>query len=298
MKGFFKYLISLFALILLFTFILEFIYTKSFNDFAIKTKVQWIRSMEATDSLDYAIFGSSRALNHLIPSQIKTETGKVGINLAYNASSPFEIELTVREFLKRVHVPRIFIQVDHMFFKENPDGIGKISWIPFIKEKEIYESFKPYGQEYQFYHFIPFIRYQKFDSRLGYRYVLSNYLKKGNFVELDYGFVRRNGEIPKNASFSVPHSLEGVSNRHFQKIEELCREKDVDVYFFTAPYYRLKGSLEQLKTELNQYHDFSNAIENSELFSNATHLNGKGAKEFTDLFIETYFNNPITLPGK
>ncbi len=268
-------------------YILDIIYTYVYNHGSISNKVIWIRQMKQKDTLDYAIFGSSRAVYHINPILIKEKTGKEGKNFGYNASSSFEIYLTINEYLKNNFTKKIFIQVDYKYYKSNPDGVGKISWIPFINEENIYQYFKPFGNKYFLYNKIPFYRYQKFDSRLGIRYVFSNIIKGDNeFVNFN-GYIDRFGVLKKDTVFSPKEII--TVNPYFADLITICKTKNIELIFFTSPIYRFNGSFKYLDERLPNYYSFSNTISEISLFSDPTHLNSKGAEVFTNLFIEHYF---------
>lgn len=289
MKQFVKYIFGLVLVLVVFMYALDFIYGRVYKNGAIRDKVMWLRDFK-NESLDFVVFGSSRANNFVIPNLIFDKTGKRGLNVAVQASGPLEIELAVREYLKHNTAKRFFIQVDHWYNKENPDITGQLSWLPFIVEDAIYEVFKPYGKEYWFYKYVPFYRYQMFDARIGYRNVLLGMLNKGADYYPSRGYTESKGKLKIDKPYKF--ALIDKPNPHFSKISEICKENDIELVYFTAPIYRPEGSFDVLEKHLPNYHDLSNTIQDKDLFSNQIHLNKKGAKVFTNMLVDLFFESP------
>lgn len=287
MKGFIKYILRTLLILVALMYLLEFAYNSIYKRGAYRNKVMWMHDIK-DKSLDYAVFGSSRANNFVVPNIIFNTTGQKGLNLAIQASGPLEIELAVREYLARNTAKRFFIQVDYMYNQESPHRIGQLSWLPYIAEDAVYDIFKPYDDKYWFYKNVPFYRYQMNDSRIGYRNVILSKLKKGTDFQLTSGFTPTMGNLKKDKPFNF--SLDDKPNPHFITINAICEEKNIEVIYFTSPIYRPVGNFDVLKKHLPNYYDFSTAVSNMELFSNPDHLNKKGAIVFTNLLVDWFFS--------
>jgi len=287
MKNFIKLLIYIALSILILMFGLEKIFTYSYeNPVNPRNKASWLKKMDANEKFDYALFGSSRCLNTVNPVFIDQQTGLSGINMAYNGSNPFEIKLMVHEFLKKYHPKKIYVQVDDRFDRERNDPTSSIFWLPFINEDYIHKQFKNKDSLVWGYKNIPFYRYMLYESKIGFRDVFLSYFKKNQFNKFK-GFIPTSGTSEKT-KFHY-YKLSNQSNIHIKEIETLCKEKEVEVYFFTAPYYKRNLDSDIIEKHVNHYTDFSQAILKREYFANPSHLNGKGAEKFTNIFIKEYF---------
>lgn len=286
MKKFMKYIFGLVLILVALLYILDFMYSNVYENGAFRNKVMWMHNIN-NESLDYVVFGSSRANNYVIPNIIFEKTGKKGLNLGIQASGPLEIELAIREYLKHNTAKRFFIQVDHWYNKEKPDKTGQLSWLPYIVDDSVYKVFKPYGKKYWFYKHIPFYRYQIFDSRIGYRNVILSRLNKGLDFYASRGFTEVNGKLKVDKPYKF--SLEDKPNLHFININEICKEKNIEVVYFTSPIYRSEGSFDILEKHLPNYNDLSNELQDINLYSNPDHVNKDGALCFTDLFVDLFF---------
>ncbi|GGW60324.1 hypothetical protein GCM10008085_09650 [Winogradskyella epiphytica] len=244
---------------------------------------------EPNQQFDYAIFGSSRVFFHLNPQQIKSETGLSGINLGYPGSNNFEIKLMVKEFLKHQKTKKIFIQVDEQYNKERLDPIAIIPWMPFIKDDYIYNEIKTVDSAAVYKKYIPFYRYMVYDSKLGFREIMMSFINANKFDSTN-GFAVPSGIMQKRRELSTI-KLENKKNNQLQIIIDICKKENIDLFFFTAPYYNTSINTEVLKEQLPNYRDFSGVFREMDYFGDPSHLSKKGAEAFTSLFSNTYFKN-------
>jgi hypothetical protein len=243
--------------------------------------------MDDSVNYDYALFGSSRCIYNINPSTIDLETGLRGINLGYSGSYPLEIKLMVKKFLEKYKPMSIFIQVDDTYNKEISNPVSITSWMPFINNDYIYKEILRHDNNAFYLKNIPFYRYLKYESKIGFRNVLLGYLKENKFNG-QKGFTDIRNEM--NEVEKVKYVLKDKPNIHLKEIQKWGEEKGVKIYFFTAPYIKRDINTEVLEKQLTNYNDFSQIFSNAELFSDPNHLNWKGAKQFTDIFINHYFN--------
>ncbi|MBT8309089.1 MAG: hypothetical protein HKO72_12405 [Flavobacteriaceae bacterium] len=287
MKRFLK-TFAIYILILIgFLFVLEFVFTYSYyNPKNPRSKVSWIMSMDSKDTLDYALFGSSRCIHSIDPTIINEKLGTNGLNLAYAASNPLEVKLSLKTLLKKKIVKRIFVQVDYSYNQLGPHPLAEISWMPFIKEDYVYDEFRVFDKKYWWIKSIPFYRYMIYDSKIGIRDLIFNYTKKGA-LDQNSGYVPLYNVLKtEKIHTSQPKKIE---NPHLKAVIEICEENGIKVDFFTAPIYKFEGDHSALNKLLPNYKDFSTVVSDRNKFQDNTHINHEGAKEFTELFMTYYF---------
>lgn len=288
MKRFVIYIATLGIITVAMMYLLDALYTYVYNHGGYRNKVMWVRDFPSGIELDYIIIGSSRANYHVNPKQVEQRIGKVGYNLGYNGSNPFETKLMFKEFLKIGKVKRLFVQVDYTFIYEQPDLIGQLNFIPYLNEDEIYKEFMKVDSSYVYTKHVPFYRYQKFESRLGYRNVIMSALsdKTPKFTDsLGFTFVSKVLKNDKGHS----KKLINVKNRHLKEINLIAKQEGIEVTFFTAPVFKPNYDLNKLEDQLTNYSNFIDAIEDRNYFNDPTHLNAEGAKIFTDIFIDQFY---------
>ncbi len=243
-------------------------------------------SFKTKDTLDYALFGSSRCIHSVDPTMINEKLGTNGLNLAYQASNPLEVKLTLKTLLKKQHVNRIFIQVDYSYNQHGPHPLAEIAWMPFLKEDYVYNEYKIYDVKYWYLKNIPFYRYMKYDSKIGFRDLLFNYTKK-SIVPENFGYAPLYDVMQKyEANKSKPKA---IKNPHIEEVMKICKERGIKIEFFTAPIYSFEGDNSAFGKMLPNYTDFTGSITDRTKFQDNTHINDDGAKEFTEIFMNHYF---------
>ena len=272
--------------------VLDLVYTSVYtNPRYPRSKVAWLYSLSENESIDYAVFGSSRAHFNLDPKLIKDKTGLRGFNLAFPNSKSFEIKLMVQLFLEKYHVDEIFIQVDDQYEIVNNDPTAIVPFLPYIKDPIVYEAFSETVEDYYYLRYLPFYRYMRYDPKLGFREFMMSFYKKDPSAANSLGYGGASNKVMKKRDVKYKFHLTDRLNRHLAEVILLCEEKNVQVYFYTAPIYKAEGNLEVLDKTLPNYHNFSDNFEEAELFRDPYHLNKAGTAVFTEQFINTYFKS-------
>lgn len=286
MVKFFKLLICILLGLVVLAYGLEWFYTYSYKyPVNPRNKVSWLNKLEPK-KYDYALFGSSRCLNTVNPIQVDKATGLSGINMAYNGSNPFEIKLMVKQFVEKFNPKKIFVQVDDRFDRERNDPTSSIFWVPEIDNEYIYKEFRERDSLAWYYRNIPFYKYLLYESKIGVRDVSLSYVKNNKFEQFK-GFVPTQGSL-KNFEHKKK-SFPDRQNIHLSEIVDICQKENIEVYFFTAPYFEFELDTKTINKYLPDYKDFSMVINEKKLFHDQGHLNAEGAEKFTDIFIKEYF---------
>ena len=211
------------------------------------------------------------------------------MNLGMNASGPFEVHMAVNEFFKHTFAKQIFVQVDYTYYTAAPDSIGQLVWLPYLKEKDIFESFKPYGKVFLGFKNIPMYRYLQFEGSLGFRNVAVSLLGKSPDFLAEGGFKSRAGMLQQDTPY--PYTLLQAKNKHIAEIITSSKRETSSIIFFTAPIYKPEEGFSTFEANLPNYKNMSTAVTNKNYFSDHMHVNNAGASLFTEKFIETFFYN-------
>ena len=241
------------------------------------------------NSLDYAVFGSSRVLHNINIDLIEKETGKKGFNFGVPGSSVFEIKLSVQQIIKRNITKNIYVQIDYIWNELESGGDCTVDWLTYINENDIWNEFEKIDKDNQFvfYKRIPFLRYCEYGAKLGFRELMMSALNRKLKTINNKGYVPLFGKL-NNPESAMTYTLNEAFNPHVKSIIELCKKENINLYFFTSPMYNFKGNNKILKENLPNYIDFSNAITNPAFYQDNSHLNHEGSDAFSQLFIREY----------
>ena len=132
-------------------------------------------------------------------------------------------------------------------------------------------------------------RYLKFEGELGFRNVAVSLLGKSPDFLAEGGFKSRAGVLEQDTPY--PYTLLQTKNKQIAEIIALAKEKQVALFFFTAPIYKPEEGFSTFEANLPNYKNMSTAVTNKNYFSDHMHVNNAGANLFTQKFIETFFSN-------
>ena len=142
MKKFLKSIVILSFLVFLISLLLDKTYTYIHYNCAPRNKPDYIMGLNDKNSLDYAVFGSSRVLHNINIDLIEKETGKKGFNFGVPGSSVFEIKLSVQQIIKRKITKNIYVQIDYIWNELESGGDCTVDWLTYINENDIWNEFE------------------------------------------------------------------------------------------------------------------------------------------------------------
>jgi len=285
-------LISLGVISLL--FLLDFVYTKVYENTIPRNKTQYILSLEEGEVLDYVFLGSSRTENFILPSVIEEVTKKEAVNLGTQGARLKDMAFFLRLLIsKKVEIKRLFVQVDYIFNFESSSDIVRAQALPYIRSNTIIKNYmKRVDSGYTRNYYLPFYRYASNDYRLGFREFFASAINKKGKINFNDGFVPLFNSIKEGEQHVAELPMEiNKTNKSILEIEALCRANNIEVNYFCSPYCSgliTNNYLSKLKERLPNFKDFSMVIKEDSLFQNCSHLNIEGAKVFTNHLITAF----------
>ena len=290
MKKFIKNTLLLISAVIFLMMVLDYCYTKIYEECKPRTKFQYLRSLK-DKKIEYIFLGSSRVENAIIPKIIKNKTGKEAVNLGFQASKLQDI-FTVLKLVNELNIENetVFIQIDYIFnLTSGRSNILEYEMIPFISENEVISSHlkKQSKGGFLLNYYVPFYRYCRNDLKLGFREVFLNLMNKKSKLIDTKGYIPLKGysEIHDGR---LPEKIE-VSNKIFDSIIKFCSKNKIKVVFYCAPFCKHTKNLEfikKLKHKIPDLKDFSKVIIQNDKFQNCSDLNNDGAETFTEIFVK------------
>jgi hypothetical protein len=220
MIKFIKHLGSIFVIVALLLLLLDYSYTKVYENSNPRTKFQYFRSLK-NKKINYIFLGSSRTENTIVTSLIEERTGKSAVNLGFQASKLGDL-YTMLKLIKKYNIQtdKIFIQVDYIFNIENGySNVMQYELMPFIKENEITKEYfeRHFSDEKEMY-YLPFYRYCHFDAKIGLREFILNIANKETKIVKNKGFVALQGNSSEHKN-ALPIQVNDT-NKYYDKIKE------------------------------------------------------------------------------
>lgn len=256
-------------------------------------RLEWI--LEGKMNKEILIFGSSRAQHNLYSDIIQDSLKKTTFNLGYRGCNiDFQLFL-LKSVLKHNKKPEIIILTvddDREFVTEKTLQFRYDKLFPLVKYQEI-------TNELIFRKEISPFAVGLFSARIGWEQFLkpkplTKYEKwtKAGTVLLDFTAVDFDKKIKQNKKYN--RKLE-LSERlaAFAAFQEICKSENIKLYVLVPPNFAVQNSefvnrvnslLIDKKTEL--FSENQQSFQDSSYFSDRSHLNKKGAIEYTNQIIK------------
>ncbi len=291
MKDFLFFIFKICLIFLLVAVSLDFLYTAVYLQPNNRRKVSYLYT-SPPKKMDVVILGSSRAENHLI-SKMFEEKGLTTFNFGMQGSRFFESDLILKLLLeKKNSIKNVIVEVDLNLRSElnKYSESNSLKFMPYLYDSEsIQNQFKNLS-EYKFEYYVPFYRYMKYETKIGFREVFLTVLgKRGNEIDNE-GFRALSGNAKKmkaNLSKSVP-----CRNIYYEDIKELCKKNNINLIAIMTPMCEnTKGIdyFEKVKKIYPEIHNYENVVKEDKYFYSCGHMNGEGAKKFTATILKDFF---------
>ncbi|MFC4636295.1 hypothetical protein ACFO3O_20480 [Dokdonia ponticola] len=295
MKRFIKHILFLIGVLLVLLFVLDALYTKVYRESVPRNKVANLMAYKG-DAIDYVFIGSSRVDNTIDAALIERKTEKTAINLGVQGGKLDDYYLMLQLLVdKKIQTETVFIQLDYVYNIDGTSEILKSELMPYIENPIIDAYVKERDLSYKTLRYVPFVRYMKFDYKIGFREFFSSSIGKLPKTNLSNGYSPKYNSQGATLKYSLPTKM-AATNSVIQKIEKLANDHQINLIFFTAPFCGATQNFEyidQLKERFPTLIDYSRVfVDRDDYFYNCSHLNHKGAQEFTNLFVKAYLQTP------
>ncbi|MFV0175065.1 hypothetical protein NZD85_13220 [Empedobacter stercoris] len=297
----FKYIMVTLVAIYFLAGIGDILYSNSLKEKALFSgEVQeWNRVNQGDIDVDLAVFGSSRAMIHINPQILEDSLGVKTHNLGLNGS---KFKMQYYRFLKYLdknpHPQTIVWNLDTFSFSHIDEVFQPNQYVPFMLwNYKLYAYLKEYENADWKDYVIPFYRYE--DQKYW-----KDEIQKATKEKVDKnGDFRLKGFKSYNRKWNVNWANLKAKDAEFDAevyplLEELiqrCQQENIQLIFTIAPeFYKGQGymlnrdeivgryqkTLQKYDLPLLDYSDDSISYQ-QKWFYNTTHLNDKGADEFT-----------------
>jgi hypothetical protein len=300
MKQFFIRLFILLAITWSVFWVLDIAFTHVFKK-GYYTKIQWLYKMEG-QHFDYALHGSSRAFTTIDIPGIDSAKKLKGINISVDGSSIPDQYIMLKLFLKNGNtVKKLYLQIDP--FSSNTEDLFDFAipkFLPYMKEKMVFDHFKQFGGEWYAFRYIPFYRYAKYNTLWGAHEVLID-----QFHILPQDFDQYGDFFYPNVNYKGPEKLRHLTfdlngkYKFLNQIIDLCKEHHIQLVLFTAPVadiiidadykQNIAAFTQMMKAKDVAYYNYGDLYGNDpKFFYNEIHITKEGAADFTNKLLPIF----------
>ncbi|URM37324.1 hypothetical protein [Flavobacterium anhuiense] len=291
MKKFLLYILGIFLLTVLIAVILDGFYTYVFMQSRNRGKIETVFNSTA-QKYDVVILGSSRANNHFV-AQMFEDKGLKTFNYGMSGGHLFEASLMLKLMIERKYeIKNVILEADlNLASDHQAEGIAAL-FLPFIHNSEVIKDHYKNENDFKKLYYIPFYRYVKYDSKIGFREIFFTAIHKKTNALDNLGFYplerHKNGNMKNNIVNlnPLPH------NKYYEEIKDLCKKNNIKFIAVMTPMCENVVGMnyfDKVKKAYPEIHNYENTVIENKYFSSCGHMTNKGARLFTARIIKDFF---------
>lgn len=292
MKRFLIYTVKIILIITVLAVVLDKLYTAVFFQSKNRGKIETVINSKP-QNYDVIILGSSRANNHFV-SQMFEDKGLNTFNFGMSGGHLFEASLMLKLMIERKYeIKNVILEADlNLSNDQLSDGVSA-KFLPYIHNSEVIKDHFKSQENFNELYYIPFYRFIKFDSKIGFRevYKIMTNEKTNTLDNLGYYPLvkHKNGNMKNNIVNlnPLPH------NKYYEEIKEICKARKINFIAVMTPMCEnVKGMnyFEKVKKAYPEIHNYENVVIENKYFSSCGHMNDAGARIFTAKILNDFFS--------
>jgi hypothetical protein len=292
MKRFLIFTGKIILITILISVVLDGIYTAIFMRSKDRGKIETVFNSKA-ENYDVVILGSSRANNHFIP-QMFQDKGLKTFNYGMSAAHLFEASLMLKLMVERKwKIKNVIVEADLNLAIGHRSKPISSKFLPYISNSTVIRDHFKDEESFNEMYYIPFYRYIKYDSKIGFREAFFTLIhKKTNALE-NLGFY----PLQKNKDGNMKNNIVNLNplphNKSYEEIRSICKANSINLIAVMTPMCEnVKGMnyFDKVKKAYPEIYNYENAVTDDKYFSSCGHMSDEGAKIFTAKILKDFFN--------
>jgi len=292
MKKFLVYTVKILTITILVAVILDGLYTFIFLQSKNRGKIETVFNSKAK-KYDVIILGSSRANNHFA-SQIFEDKGLKTFNYGISGGHLFEASLLLKLMIERKYtIKNVILEADlNLSNDHEAEGIAAL-FLPYIHNSDVIKEHFETQENFNELYYVPFYRYIKYDSKIGFRETFFTAIHKKTNVLDNLGYYplekHKNGNMKNNIVNLNPL----LHNKYYEEIKEICKANKINFIAVMTPMCENVVGMnyfDKVKKAYPEIHNYENTVVEDKYFSSCGHMTDTGARMFTSRIIKDFFN--------
>ncbi|WP_237732328.1 hypothetical protein [Flavobacterium sp. UGB4466] len=278
--------------VILIAVILDGLYTAIFFQSKNRGKVESVFNSEAC-KYDVVILGSSRANNHFV-SQMFEEKGLKTFNYGMSGGHLFEASLMLKLMIERKYeIKNVILEADlNLSNDQESDGVSA-KFLPYMHNSKLIKDHFSGQKNFNELYYIPFYRYIKFDSKIGFREIYNIAGGKATNALDNLGYYplvkHKNGNMKNNIVNLNPLP----KNKYYEEIKNICKANNINFIAVMTPMCENVVGMnyfDKVKKAYPEIHNYENVVVENKYFSSCGHMTDAGARIFTTRILKDFFN--------
>lgn len=289
MKKFILLVAKILLTLLVLLVVLDWTYTNVYLHSSNRGKVEKVFNSKA-ENYDVVILGSSRANNHFVP-ELFEKKGLKTFNYGMSGAHLFEASLLLKLMAERNYkIKNVLLEADLGLCNEKESEMIAAKFLPYIHHSEVIKNHFSNQKDFNELYYIPFYRYIDFDALIGFREMYNTATEKPTNILDNQGY-HPLGHKPGNMKNDI-RALKPIRNKYYEEIKRICKQNNYNLITVMTPMCsNVKGLdyFEKANQIYPEIHNLENVVEGDQFFSSCGHMNDAGARKFTGIVLEKFF---------
>lgn len=292
MKKLLLFILKTLVLTIVIAVVLDFIYTAVYLQSSKRGKIDHVYNSK-NENYDVIILGSSRANNHFV-SQMFEDRGLKTFNFGMSGGHLFEADLLLKLMIEHKYkIKNIILEADlNLTNDHRAEGISS-KFLPYLHDSKAIKQHFSEEEDFNYLYYIPFYRYIKFDSQIGFREMFFQAIHKttSHLQDLGYHALESNGK--GNMRNNIVNLNPLPYNKCYEEIKNICKANNINLIVVMTPMCENvigMNYFEKVKKAYPEIHNYENVVVEDKYFSSCGHMNDTGARLFTDRILKDFFN--------
>ena len=290
MKKFITLVAKIFLSLFLILVVLDWGYTTVYLNSSSRGKVEKVFNSK-TSNYDVVILGSSRANNHFVP-ELFEKKGLKTFNYGMSGAHLFEASLMLKLMAERNYkIKTVILEADLGLCNEKESDAIAAKFLPYIHHSEVIREHFSKLKNFNELYYIPFYRYVDFDALIGFREMYQTATGKPTNILDNQGYHPLTNNKPGNMKNDI-RALKPIRNKYYEEIKQICKQNNYNLIAVMTPMCsNVKGLdyFEKANQIYPEIHNLENVVQGDQYFSSCGHMNDAGARMFTEVVLEMFF---------
>ena len=289
MKKFITLVVKILLTLLVLLVVLDWAYTTVYLRSSNRGKVEKVFNSNV-GNYDVVILGSSRANNHFVP-ELFEKKGLKTFNYGMSGANLFEASLMLKLMAERNYkIKTVILEADLGLCNEKESDAIAAKFLPYIHQSETIKKHFSKLENFNALYYIPFYLFIDFDALIGFREMYNTATGKPTNILDNLGY-HPLGHKPGNMKNDI-RALKPIRNKYYEEIKQICKANHYNLITLMTPMCaNVKGLdyFEKANKIYPEIHNLENVVQDDQYFSSCGHMNDTGARIFTAVVIERFF---------
>jgi hypothetical protein len=291
MKKFVVFVLKIAVSLVFIAVVLDLGYTCIYLQSNNRGKIDYVYNSSG-QNYDVVILGSSRANNHFVPELFEKE-GLKTFNYGMSGGHLYEASLLLKLMLERNYtIKNVLLEADLNLSNDHQAEGVSARFLPYLHGSETVRKHFEKEPNFNELYYIPFYRYLKFETRIGFREMFFSAINKRSKL-LDHNGYYSLGNTKGNMKNNIEDLKPLPHNKYYEEIKALCVANKIRMIAVMTPMCENTKGIDyfsKVKKAYPEIYNYENVVVEDKYFSSCGHMNDAGARKFSFIIIKDFFN--------